>query len=77
MENQSGDIIVSQDAFLRMLEMRDKRILDRTIEQVAEIVQDFKVVLFSTLIENICTLEEVGEISNVDDVLDYLDSLMD
>ena len=57
MENQNGDIIVSQDAFLRMLEMRDKRILDRTIEQVTEIVQDFKVVLFSTLIENICTLE--------------------
>ena len=77
MEKQNGDIIVSQDAFLKMLEMRDKKTLDRAVEQLAEMALDFKAALISTIIENIRTLEEMGEISSGDDVLYYLSSLME
>lgn len=77
MENQNGGIIVSQDAFLKLLEMRDKKTLDKAIEQMTGMALDFKAALISALIENIRTLEEMGEISSVNDVLNYLDSLTD
>ena len=42
-----------------------------------KICKEVSIALISVLSSNICKLEEVGEISSVADVLEYLDSMIE
>lgn len=51
--------------------------LEISKNHAAKICKEVSIALISALSSNICELEEVGEISSVADVLEYLNSMIE
>lgn len=72
MENKTGNIVIAQDVFVKIV---DTMVRKRAVKIVQELAEETKTTIIFDLKDNIAALVRSGKISSVNDVLGYLDSL--